>query len=153
MTERARDALASADGFERSGDEFAATHATFDATVAVEDDACRVVVELPTLDAAVVDEEVPDVVADGWFETFERRLGGVEGVAASADVSEPAVERREETVVVEAAFSGGDAAEEARALVNYVEGTWFEGIVPGYDYVEEVQAVRERAHQQGSSGL
>jgi hypothetical protein len=152
MTERATRALEFADDFERTDDGFEATHATFETTVGVGGDGCRVVVVLPTLDAAVVEESVPDVIEDGWFETLERRLDGVEGVTGSADVTEPTIERGEDAVVVEVGFSGGDAAAAAKAVVNYVEGTWFEGVIPGYDYVETVQSVREQAHQQGSSG-
>jgi hypothetical protein len=45
----------------------------------------------------------------------------------------------------------GKAADDALALVNYVEGTWFQGVVPGYDYVEKVQSMREQAAQNAQS--
>jgi len=53
-------------------------------------------------------------------------------------------------VVVEVTFDGGaDPAADAEALVNFLEGTWFQGIVPGYEYREDVQSMRERAHERG----
>jgi hypothetical protein len=154
MTDRATQALAADDGFERRGDRFVATHTTFDATADADGDGCRLELALPTLDAAVEGETVADVVEDGWFETFERRLDGVDAVTRTATVEPPTVERTDDSVVVETrlADAGDDAAEDARAVVNYVEGTWFEGVVPGYDYVETVEAVRKQAHQQGSTG-
>jgi hypothetical protein len=145
-----RDAtLDASEEFAAEDDRYRATTATFDAWV-TPGDRWRVVVEVPTLDAAVAEESVADVVEDGWFETLERRLADVTGVTRTDDVTPPTVERRAETVVVETAFApGGDPAAEALALVNFVEGTWFQGVVPGYDYVEEVAAMRESARRRG----
>ncbi|MFC7046905.1 DUF5813 family protein [Halobacteriaceae archaeon GCM10025711] len=135
--------------FERDGDAYVATATQFDATVTVDEDAHHVRVTVPMLDAVVVGETVAPVVEEGWYETFELRLEDVSGVLRTDDVSEPTVTRDGDAAVVEATFEadGRAAAEEAMALVNYVEGTWFEGVIPGYEYVEEIQAMRERAHQ------
>ncbi|WP_232686377.1 DUF5813 family protein [Halobacterium zhouii] len=135
--------------FERTDDGFAPTTNDFEATVALRDDAVSVTVTLPTLDAATT-EPVADVVEDGWYETFERRVEDAPGVAIADDVAAPDVERGTDEVTVETRVSGDDdtAADDALALVNYVEGTWFQGIIPGYDYVEEVQAMREQAATQ-----
>jgi hypothetical protein len=134
--------------FEARGDGYAATTARFEASV-TPGRPHRLRAELPTLDAVVVGETVAEVVEEGWFETFEARLAGLDGVTEGS-VEPPAVSREEDTVVVEVAFEGGgDPASDAAALLNFVEGTWIQGIVPGYDYREDVQSVRERARDRG----
>lgn len=138
--------------YEASPKGFVVTTATFDAYVAVGATSVTVTVELPTLDAAVVGETVADVVEDGWFDTFRRRVVDVDGITP-AEIDEPTVERRGETVIVETSVSvrDGHAAGDALAFVNFVEGTWFGGIVPGYDYEERVRSVREAASETGGS--
>ena len=137
--------------FERTDSGFAPTTNDFEAAVELRDDTVLVVVTLPTLDAATTDS-VADVVEGGWYETFERRVADAPGVTQAADVTEPDVTRDGDDVTVEMEMTprGGSAADDALALVNYVEGTWFQGIIPGYDYVEEVQAMRDRAAQNAS---
>ncbi|NIU71041.1 MAG: hypothetical protein GWN73_39015 [Actinobacteria bacterium] len=110
---------------------------------------------LPTLDSVVADETVAPVVEDGWFETFERRLEDVGG-ALRADPGEPAVERddRAGTVTVEATFEAArpdHGAEDAAALVGYVEGTYLEGVIPGYTYREPVAGLLERARDRSGA--
>jgi len=132
------------------GERFAFDEGDFDATV----DAAvgRLRVELPTLTAAVEGDAVGDAVADGWFRTLERRLEHVEGVTRGPDPDPPELVRGVETVTVEFDLdlgAGSVPADDAAALVRFVEGTWFEGIVPGYDYREDVEAMRNRAHEKG----
>lgn len=144
--------FAAASAFEATDTGFAVTTTTFDATVAPGSSSVTVTVEVPTLGAAVVDETVPEVVEDGWFDTFRRRVADVEGLTP-ATVAEPAVTRHAERVAVETTVSvrTGAAADDALAVVNFIEGTWFGGIVPGYEYIEAVQAVRSEAARQGGS--
>lgn len=108
--------------------------------------------ELPTLDATVVGETVADVVEDGWEETFRRRVGDVGRVigAASAD---PEITREGDLLRVEIPLPTDPAAapEAAIAAANYVEGTWVEGIIPGYEYGKRVQAIRNRARETGDT--
>jgi len=152
-------ALAADDAFERESDEaddgeggYRVTTATFDATVVPGPDRYRVVVEAPTIGAAVVGEEVADVVVEGWYETLERRLSALGDVTTTDDVAEPTVRRAGETVVVEVTYDpSADAAGDALALVNFVEGTWFQGLIPGYAYEERVAAAREAARQRGGT--
>jgi uncharacterized membrane protein YgcG len=109
----------------------------------------RLEVRTPMLDAVVEGEEVARVVEDGWFETLELRLDDAHTVA-SADAQPPEVEREGEEVVVTTALETADpdrAAEDALAIVEYVEGTWVQGIIPGYDYREPAASLRERARQ------
>ena len=136
-------------GFERDGEEYVAVGATFEAT-ATPGDPVRVRVTVPTLDAAVVGETVADVVEDDWFRTFEARLDGLDGVTRGT-TGDPVSRRAGRSIVVEVTVEGDAPADDALALVNFVEGTWFQGVIPGYDYREDVQAVREQAHQRGGA--
>ena len=137
--------------FEARDDGFAVTTTPFEAAVSVEETNggvdFRVEVRVPTIDAAVADEAVAPVVREGWFETFDRRLQDVDG-ALYASVDEPLVSLRAESVEVEAGFHSSrppQGVEDAKALVDYVEGTYMEGIIPGYDYDEPVAGLLDRA--------
>lgn len=110
----------------------------------------RVVVRLPTLDAVVEGETVAEVVEDGWFETLVLRLDDPGQATTGRDEVESAVARAGDEVRVEMAFSSANperAAENAKALVEFVEGTWVQGIVPGYEYGEPASSMLERATQ------
>ncbi|WP_202932580.1 DUF5813 family protein [Halorussus salinus] len=148
--------------FEKTGEgEFETPQKAFPGVVtaseeAAGDDARRYEVEVrtPMLDAVVEGEEVAAVVEDGWFETLELRLDDAHTVA-SADAEPPEVEREGEEVVVTAALETADpdrAAEDALAIVEYVEGTWVQGIIPGYDYTGPAASLRERARQNYDEG-
>jgi len=115
----------------------------------------RVVVRVPTLDAVVEGETVAPVVQDGWFDTLDRRLADAHAVADTEAATAPTVEREGETVVVTATFERDDperAAEDAKAIAEYVEGTWVQGLIPGYDYREPASSFRERATQNYEDG-
>ena len=157
--EEAERALAGHGGFERRDGAFAATSTPFEATISLEAAAGAVRYELemalPTLDSVVADETVAAVVRDGWFETLERRLEDAGG-ALRADPEAPTVERdqRGGTVRVTAAFAAGrpdHGAEDAAALVGYVEGTYLEGVIPGYTYREPVAGLLERARERSGA--
>ncbi|GGL50395.1 DUF5813 family protein [Halocalculus aciditolerans] len=137
--------------FAERGEGFEPTTNDWDAVVTVDGGTVTVAVTVPTLDAVVEEDVVAGVVEDGWFETFELRVEDVEGVTY-AETGEPTVERDAAEVTVTTTLDArpGNAPDDALAVVNYVEGTWFEGIIPGYDYVEPVQAMRERASQNAS---
>ena len=140
------------DGEGETGEAFAPTTNDWDATVTVRDGVVDVEVVVPTLDAATNDE-VADVVEDGWYDTFERRVEGADSVTLADGVEVESVSREGGGITVELRMvpRSGKAAEDALALVNYVEGTWFQGVVPGYDYVEQVQQMREQAAQNAQS--
>ena len=152
-------ALATHGGFERRDGAFSSTATPFDATVAVEPDdgAVRYTLEitLPTLDAVVAGETVADVVHEGWYETLERRLEDVDGaLRADADAPRLALDERSGTVTVTAAFTADrpdHGAEDAAALVGFVEGTYLEGVIPGYTYREPVAGLLERARERSGA--
>lgn len=147
------ESFASHPRFERVDDGWTPTANDWDATITPSPDAIEVDISVPTLDAVVTGEPVAPVVLDGWFETLERRLEDVDGVTYAA-VSDLDVERDGSVVDVRARLAPrpGKTPDDALAIVNYVEGTWFEGVIPGYDYDETVQAMRERAQRNGQSG-
>ena len=148
----ARDAFAGDERFEQADEnEFTATKTPFEGEVDLEIQdgtvAYRVVSRVPMLDSVVAGETVADVVWEGWFETLERRLEDTPKVT-SVETTQPEVRQEGTKVVVEATFRDADptrAPGEAQAIVDYVFGTWMEGLIPGYEYTEAVQALRESA--------
>ena len=151
-------ALEAHDAFARTDDGYALTTTVFETTVTADDadgerdGRVRVAVFLPTLDAAVAGEHVADVVEDGWFETLKRRLQDVFGVAHTNTYDEPTLERDAEEVRVHLEYTAWDASEgveDAKALIEFVEGTYAQGIIPGYDYRGPAATLLENAQQRG----
>ena len=128
------------------------TTVTADPAEGKRDGEFRITVFLPTLDAVVADESVAPVVEDGWFETLERRLQDVFGVAHTSTHDEPVVERGDDEVTVTLEYVAWDAAEgvdDAKALIEFVEGTYAQGIIPGYEYRGEAATLLENAQDRG----
>jgi len=132
--------------FEAVDGGYAPTTNDWDAVAAVDGDTVEIEVVVPTLDAATSDD-VADVVEDGWYDTFERRVADADSVTLAEDVDVASVSREDGdiTVVITLTPRTGKVNDDALALVNYVEGTWFQGVVPGYDYVEKVEQMRQQA--------
>ena len=146
------------DAFDPAADGYELTTTVFDATVTADaaegnrDGAFTVTVSLPTLDAAVTGETVAQVVEDDWFEALQRRLESVFRVAHTDTHDEPTVVRDGEEVRVTLEYVAWDAREgvdDAKALVEFVEGTFAEGIVPGYEYEGPAAALLSNATQRG----
>lgn len=114
-------------------------------------DRVSITVTVPGIDAAVSGETVADVVADGWFETFERRLADVYGVA-STDGEGPTIERDAREIRVRLEFDSSRPAEDAKALIEYVEGTYVQGLIPGYEYRGPAGELLEAATERGRQG-
>jgi hypothetical protein len=130
---------------------FASTATPFDAVVDAEtaDGVVRyaVTVRAPSLSAAV-DGDVAPVVEEGWHETFERRIADVDGIPRGDHGLAPSVRLTDREVVVETAFVDADpqrSVDDAAAVITYVEGTYVQGIIPGYDYRDPVAGLRSRA--------
>jgi hypothetical protein len=154
---RVRRAFADHGGFEEvATGEYASTNTTFDATVAVgtvDEGHVPFSVEMvvPSL-SAVVDGDVADVVEDGWYETFELRVRDAGGVTRGDHDLEPAVQQAGDSVVVTADYADIDerrGVADAAALVTFVEGTFVEGVIPGYDYTEPVSSLLSSARETG----
>ena len=152
MSEDLREAFRTAPGFEEhSESDFELRNLDFDGAVTVVDGSITLEQELPTLDGAVLGETVAAVVEEGWLDTFRRRVADVTD-ATDHQIGEPTVDVVDETVRVRTPIRDWiDSPEAARHAANYVEARWIEGIVPGYEYVPRVQAIRDRAHSTGQS--
>lgn len=146
--------------FEREDElKYVSTTTPFDASVDVSaaDDgriSFTVRVRVPMLNE-VVDEHVAAVVEEGWFETFELRVTDVGGVLRGDHELAPTVERTGTHAVVEATFEEIDerrGVEDAGALINFVEGTYAQGVIPGYEYVEPAAELIEGARQSTNDG-
>ncbi|GAA0207924.1 hypothetical protein GCM10009000_023060 [Halobacterium noricense] len=134
----------------------AITSTPFDAALAVaeaEDGRVEfdVTVSVPTL-SAVAEDDVAAVVEDGWLDTFERRIAAVGDVVDAGHDLDPTVERRGDEVAV--AESIRDVNErrglnDAVAIVDFVEGTYVQGVIPGYEYGEPVTGLIGRARAAG----
>ncbi len=160
IPEPARRALDRHDAFEQIADGYECTTTPFDATVRARpaegerDAAFEIAVRVPTLDAAVTDQTVGDAVATDWFETFERRLADAYHAADVSETDEPVLDRDDETITATfalRAWNAGRGVDAAKAVIDYVEGTYVQGVVPGYKYGDPVAGLLERAQQNGGA--
>lgn len=156
VSEAAR-ALAEHSAFEETAEGYSVTTTPFQAHVRLANSGdgveYQITVRLPTLDAAVANEDVAAVVHDGWFETLQRRLEDADGaVRVSPESPSAELDQATNEVVVESGFRTKNpdrGATDAKALVHYIEGTYVEGIIPGYTYRDPVATLRERARSRG----
>lgn len=163
--DRLRRAVRSHDAFEPDGDRIRMTATPFDAGVRTRERPdghvdFSVTVRVPTIDG-VTDGGVAGIVADGWYDTFRRRIEDVGGLTRGDHDLSPTVTRAEGggggdgdsngdggTVTVEFAFDDidpGRGLDDAAALTNFVEGTYVQGVIPGYEYTEPVTDLLSRA--------
>lgn len=121
------------------------TTTAFDAEVTAsvgEDGETRfsVTTRVPLL-SRVVEGDVAPVVEDGWYETFALRVEDIGDVTVGDHDLDPAVDREGGEAVASVAFSDIDPARgvaDAKAFVDYVEGTYVQGVIPGYEYTDPV---------------
>ncbi|RLM68649.1 DUF5813 family protein [Halorubrum sp. Atlit-26R] len=159
LPRRVRRAFADHGSFEREGDGWVSETTAFDGRVRVEQAeegriGFAVVVRVPTLSAVTADE-VADVVEDGWADTFERRAVDVGGVTRKDREFDPAVERGGDEITVTYELTDVNerrAVDDAGALIDFVEGTYVQGVIPGYEYTEPVSNLLSAARQQGGGG-
>lgn len=117
--------------------------------------AYTVTVEVPTIESAT-SGEVGDAVAADWLRTLRRRLEDAPtATRAAVDLDSFEVGTHEDTVHIEYSFSytsPARAANIATAFVEFVEGTYVEGIVPGYEYESPVADLLSQASQGEKGG-
>lgn len=148
-----RDAFEGHDSFERRNDGFDATTTPFEVHASADDRQFEVTVRVPTL-PAVVEGEVGDAVAHGWFDTLERRMADAYDVTQAADGDVSVARDRDAGVVrVDFSFSAPprQGVDDAAALVDYVEGTYVQGVIPGYDYRDPVAGLLSDARQRAGA--
>ncbi len=154
-----REAFAAHDAYEPGSAGFALTSITFDAELtATETDGTvsyRIAVSAPTLDAATTDQVGDAVVAD-WLRTLRLRAEDApKATRATVELDEFAVTQTDDEVHIEYRFTWErptQAADIAKALAEFAEGTYAEGIVPGYEYEPPVSNLLARASHGGASG-
>jgi len=157
LPDRVRRAFADHSSFEPDGDATWSAETThFDSEVRAKPSTegqirFVVTVRVPTLSAVTADD-VADVVEEGWAETFELRVVDVGGVTRGDHEFEPTVAIGDDEIVV--TFELTDINErrgvdDAGALINFVEGTYVQGVIPGYEYTEPVTDILSAARRQG----
>ncbi|GAA0717158.1 hypothetical protein J2744_000639 [Halorubrum trapanicum] len=159
LPDRVRRAFADHGSFERDGDAWVSTTTAFDGRVRAEPADERqirftVTVRVPTLSAVTADE-VADVVEDGWADTFERRVVDVGGVTRRDREFDPVVEREGDEILVTYALDDINerrGVDDAGALIDFVEGTYVQGVIPGYEYTEPVSDLLSAARRHGNDG-
>ncbi|WP_435197009.1 DUF5813 family protein [Natronomonas sp. EA1] len=155
MPDRAERAFEAHDAFEREGEWFQLTTVTFDVRVqASETDDWALSYDLevraPMLSDAV-EGEVGDALESGWFDTYALRLEDAPGaVRESVELAALDVRAEAGEAVAVFTFEWGNADRApaiAKALAEYAEGTYMEGVVPGFDYVEPISSMLAAAEQ------
>lgn len=167
LPDRAARAFRRHDAFEpeeaTDGERFAAVSTPFDAVVDASPGeigkiAFTITVRLPMLDE-VTEDDVAPIVEEGWFETLDRRLQSIgSGVLAGGHELSPEVTETtfagDRVAEVRASFEAIDpnrGVDDAAAVVDFVEGTFVQGVIPGYDYTEPVTEILSAARRAGGS--
>ena len=155
-SDRVANAVGDHRAFEATGElRFNSTTTTFDAAVdaTVTDDGVSfaVTVTVPML-SAVTDDDLAPIVEDGWYETFERRVTDLGAIFRTGRELTPEVTRDEGEAVVTATLTDRNidrGVDDAAALIDFVEGTYVQGVIPGYTYTDPVAGLLEQARAAG----
>lgn len=112
-------------------------------------------VHVPSLKSATVDDVGTAVGAD-WFRTLKVRLvDAPKSTRRTVDIDSCTVERDGDEVLIEYIFrceSPKTAADIAKAFAEYVEGTYVESVIPGYEYEPPVATLLSQASQGEKGG-
>jgi hypothetical protein len=155
VPEKAREAFERHDAYSGGDGEYVLETTAFDSQVtATETDSWALrytlTVRAPSLDSAV-EEDVGSSLLDGWFETFERRLEDAPmAVRDDIELGEHSVQSENDRAIVTLSFPFGNAdraPDVAKAMAEYVEGTYVEGVVPGFTYRPPVSELLDHARQ------
>lgn len=160
ITEPVRDAFACRDAFTTRPDGVAVTTTAFDgvlreAVAGADGVVYTVAVRVPTLEAAT-DDDVGAAVAADWLRTLRRRLADApKATRASLELDSLSVEADGDAVDIEFVFTRstvGKVPDIVKTLVEFVEGTYVEGVVPGYEYEPPVAGLLSQASQGENRG-
>lgn len=160
IPESAERAFDAHDAYDRDGDEYELTTITFESRVEASetDDWAHeytVVVRAPMLSSVVDGEVGPDLEA-GWFDTLALRMEDApDAIRDNLELDRLDVHEELGDAVVVFEFTWGNADRApavAKALAEYVEGTYMEGVVPGFDYTDPVDSLLASASQGDGTG-
>ena len=158
MPERATRAFERHDAFEPRGDGYGVTTTHFESRVVAAETDDRAVeytvtVRAPMLRNAVADDAVGPAVEKGWFDTYRLRLeDATMATRADVDLDEYDVTEERGEAVARFVFRYGNAdhaPDVVKAVAEFVEGTYVEGVVPGYEYRGTVAELLGEARQSG----
>jgi hypothetical protein len=135
------------------------TTTLFDASVTAdagdESTVYTVTVQMPTIDSATAGD-VGDAVAADWLRTLSRRLQDAPGATRrTVDLDSFETDTSDGRVRVEYVFSRAEsaaAADIATTFAEFAEGTYVEGVVPGYEYESPVADLLTQASQGEKGG-
>jgi hypothetical protein len=162
LPEAAARAFEAHDAYEPATEGYRIETTRFEARLTASDDAdaewaLRYALEVraPMLSTAVADdadEAVGPAVEEGWFDTFALRLEDAPDAVRDSVTVDLDVRERAGEAVVTYEFEWGDAdraADIAKAFAEFVEGTYMQGVVPGYDYGPPVSEMLASARSAG----
>ena len=101
---------------------------------------------------AVTDDDLAPIVEDGWYETFERRVTDLGAIFRIERELTPQVSHDESEATVTVTLTDRNidrGVDDAAALIDFVEGTYVQGIIPGYTYTDPVAGLLEQARAAG----
>lgn len=142
IPDEAREAFESHDWIVKTEEGFAVETTVFDGFVTASEGpdwkhTYTVTVYVPTIGEAAADS-VGDAVEDGWQETLERRLEDApKATRAQVQLHRFDIDSLGEELQITYTFEWGEpsrATAIAKTFVEYVEGTYVESIIPGYEY-------------------
>lgn len=146
--------------FEPAGDGYQITSSTFDSILRTEEiteesQRYTLTVHVPSLDSATGDD-VGTAVSTDWLRTLQVRLRDApKSTRREVHMVSNTVHWEEDQVRIEYAFqceSPETAADIAKAFAEFVEGTYVETVIPGYEYEPPVSTLLSRASQGEKGG-
>lgn len=148
------------DDFEPENDGYRVTSTPFDVEVCFSrmDEQTiryRCTCTVPSLEAVIENETISPVLLEGWADPMERRLQDVDHATSAIETAAVTCSWDREQFDIEIRFTRpADApvpTDAIVAIVGYIEGTYLEGVIPGYQYGPPVDAMlasaRERAER------
>lgn len=151
-----RDAFDEHPAFDRDDDGYSIETAALENSVELAYGAVVVTVSMPSLEAVVVDDEPAEVVVEGWFDALARHLRDGYDVVSMDPAALPAIVHGATTVEVTYRLEGSDPsalAADAKALVDFVVGSYLQSAIPGYSYDEPMRSLLGQARSRGQSAI
>jgi len=138
------------DAFEpaEDGEGYALTTVAFPVRAVHDGGTTTVTVRVPTLAAATADE-IAEVVGEDWERTLGRRLEDAPGaLPARPDLEAFSATRGDDHIEITYRLSPGGPGI-AKAVAEYVEGSYVETTIPGYEYEPPVADLLASARTTG----